>query len=97
MGPKTTNQPLKWARLAVETVREHLLTCLEKHLKDSSSDETVEQPDNRIVDVPKAPDPDLHTQNDEDRNQTAQQRSKPDWDNFLPKGVCKLRVHDLSI
>ena len=72
-------------------------TDLEEHLKDGGSDQTIKQPNDSIVNIPKAPDSDLHAQNDEDGDQAPEQRSKPDGDDFCPEGVCELRVHNLSI
>ena len=74
-----------------------LSTDLEEYLEHGGRDQAVKEPNDGIVDIPKAPDSDLHAEDDKDGNQTSEQRSKPDRDNFLPERVCELRVHNLSI
>lgn len=69
----------------------------DEHLKYCCTDHAVQQPDDGVVCVPEGSDTDLHTQDDEHRDQGSQQRSSPDRDDVGAEWVCELWVYHVSI
>ena len=69
----------------------------DKYLEDGGSDQGVEETDDGVVDIPERANADLHDEEDKDRHEGGEQRSGPDGDDLLAKGVGELGVDDLSI
>lgn len=70
---------------------------LDENLEHSSRDETVQQANSRIIDIPEASDANLTDQEDGERDEERQESSGPDWDDFVAHRVCEVGVDNLSV
>lgn len=70
---------------------------LNEYLEDGGGDERVEEPDDGVVDVPEGADANLHTEDDEDWNQSCHQRGGVDGNDVLAEGVGEFGVDNLAV
>lgn len=69
----------------------------EEDLEDSGGNETVEDTDDTVVDVPEAADADLTDEDGGDGDERSEHSGRPDRNDFFPHGVGELRVDDFAI
>jgi len=69
---------------------------LDKNLKHGRRNQTVQQPDNPVINIPKTPHPDLTKKNNGNRNQRRQQSGSPDGDDLGTHRVGECGVDDFA-
>ncbi len=70
---------------------------LDEDLEHRGHNQRVEQADDSIIDVPETSNTNLHTQDDEDRDQGCHEGCSPNGYNFVAKRICEFRIDDLTI